>query len=80
MLGALTLVSMRKEQRESRETTPLGFARTDELIDDDLRAVAEIAELALPNRQAMRLRGGESYSNPMTASSDSTESVTVNVG
>src|SRR6266403_1539694 len=60
MLGALTLVPVRKEQGESRKAPPLGFAGTDELIDDDLRPVAEIAELAFPNRQAMRFGRGES--------------------
>src|SRR5882757_4254448 len=60
MLGALTLVPVRKEQGESRKAPPLGFAGTDELIDDHLCPVAEIAELAFPNRQAMRLGRGES--------------------
>src|SRR6266849_5825913 len=60
MLGTLALVPMRKEQGQSREAPPLGLAGTDELIDDDLCPIAEIAELAFPNRQAMRFRRGES--------------------
>src|ERR1700722_6874250 len=60
MLGALALVPVRQEQGQSRETPPLGFAGADELIDDDLCAIAKIAELAFPNRQAMRFGRGES--------------------
>src|ERR1700730_6327448 len=60
MLGALALVPMRKEQGQSREAAPLGLAGTDELVDDDLCPIAKIAELAFPNRQAMRFRRGES--------------------
>src|SRR6202011_74999 len=60
MLGTLALVPVRKEQGQSRETPPLGLAGTDELIDDDLCPIAKIAELAFPNRQAMRFRRGES--------------------
>src|ERR1700687_150419 len=60
MLGALALVPVRKEQGQSREAAPLGLAGTDELIDDDLCPVAKIAELAFPNRKAMRFRRGES--------------------
>src|ERR1700692_3292279 len=60
MLGALALVSMRQEQGQPREAPPLGLAGTDELVDDDLCPIAKIAELAFPNRQAMRFRRGES--------------------
>src|SRR6267154_3311899 len=60
MLGTLALVPMRKEQGQSREAPPLGLAGTDELVDDDLCPIAKIAELAFPNRQAMRFRRGES--------------------
>src|ERR1700738_2507070 len=60
MLGTLTFISMRQKQSKPRQTAPLGFAGADELIDDDLCPVAEIAELTLPNRQAMRLGRRES--------------------
>src|SRR5205085_3481590 len=36
---------------ERRELFPLGAGRGDELVDDDLRSVGEIAELRLPQRQ-----------------------------
>src|SRR6202035_5206328 len=50
---------MRQEQRDAGDAAPFGLARTDELIDDDLRAVAEVAELSFPNGQAARFGGGE---------------------
>src|SRR5436305_15108458 len=59
MFGALALVAVRKEQRQARETAPFGFAGADELIDDDLRSIAEVTELAFPNGQAVRFGGGE---------------------
>src|SRR5258708_25685334 len=45
----LAFVAMRQEQGDAGHAAPLGFPRADELVDDDLRTVAEIAELALPN-------------------------------
>src|SRR5258708_13994728 len=51
---------MRQEQGEAGHAPPLGFPRADELVNDDLRTVAEIAELAFPNGQAARLGGRES--------------------
>ena len=59
MLRSLALIAMGQEQRESREAAPLRLTGADELVDDDLRAVAEIAELALPDGQAMRFRRRE---------------------
>src|ERR1700691_4198213 len=44
MLWTLYLVAVREEHDEAGEQTPLGFARGEELVDDDLRAVGEIAE------------------------------------
>src|ERR1700733_7091226 len=60
MFRPLTLVAMRQEQGDAGHAAPLRFPRTDELIDDDLRTVAEVAELAFPYGQATRLGGGES--------------------
>ena len=48
MLRALAFVAVRQEQRQAAQAVPLRFAGADELVDDDLRAVGEIAELALP--------------------------------
>src|SRR5687768_7089273 len=55
MLRALPLVTMRQEQRQTAQTAPLRFAGTDELVDDDLSAVGEVAELAFPESQAIGL-------------------------
>ena len=60
MLRPLPFVAVRQKQRESAEPAPLRFARTDELVDDDLRAVGEIAELAFPDRRASRDRWSSS--------------------
>ena len=48
MLRPLPFVAVRQEQREPADAAPLGLARADELVDDHLRAVREVAELALP--------------------------------
>ena len=48
VLGALTVVAMGKEHDDAGEETPLGFAGGDELVDDGLGAVDEVAELGLP--------------------------------
>ena len=49
MLRALAFVAVRQEQREAAQAAPLGLARSDELVDDDLRAVDEVAELGFPD-------------------------------
>ncbi len=58
MLRSLTLVTVRQEQHQSAQAIPLGFAGGDELIDDHLRAVGEVAELGFPDRQRVRIGGG----------------------
>ena len=57
MLRALAFVAMRQEQREPAQAAPLRFARADELVDDDLRAVHEVAELAFPDDERRRIGG-----------------------
>jgi hypothetical protein len=44
---------VRKEQDEPRGLAPLGPARDDELVDHDLRAVDEVAELRLPEHEGV---------------------------
>ena len=56
VLRALPLESVRQEHRESAVAAPLRFARADELVDDDLRAVHEVAELPFPDHEAVRVR------------------------
>src|ERR1041385_7722497 len=45
---------MREQQHESAEQLPLVLTGSYELINDDLRAVSEVAELRLPQRQRLR--------------------------
>ncbi len=55
VLGTLTFVAMRQHQRQARLAAPLHFAGGNELINDYLRAVDEVAELRLPYHQRVRL-------------------------
>ncbi len=57
MLRTLALIAMGQQHDETRHAQPLRFTRGDELVDDDLGAVGEIAELRFPQHQ--RLRFGE---------------------
>src|SRR6266481_1478711 len=43
MFRTLALLAVRKQQDEAARLAPLRFRRDQKLIDDDLRAVAEIA-------------------------------------
>ena len=56
VLGAVPLVAVRQEQRQPRRLLPLRAARDDELVDHDLRAVDEVAELRLPEDERVRGR------------------------
>ena len=51
---------MRKQHHQTGEQSPFIFAGDDELVDDDLRAIGEIAELCLPQHQAIRIVAAES--------------------
>src|SRR3954451_12150666 len=53
MLGARPLVAVREQQRQARRLPPLREARDDELVDDDLRRVDEVAELRLPEHERL---------------------------
>ena len=55
--GPCAFVAVRQEQREPAQAAPLRFARADELVDDDLRAVDEVAELAFPDHERVRIGG-----------------------
>ena len=58
VLGALAVVAVREEHDDAGEQTPLGFAGGDELVDDDLRAVDEVAELRLPEDEGFGIVAG----------------------
>mmetsp|Transcript_9838 Transcript_9838/g.19622 ORF Transcript_9838/g.19622 Transcript_9838/m.19622 type:complete len:324 (+) Transcript_9838:185-1156(+) len=49
VLGALALVSMREEEDQPALPQPLLLSGNDELVDDHLRCVAEVAKLSLPD-------------------------------
>ena len=57
MLGPLSFVAVRQEHGQTAEPSPLGLARGNELVDDDLRTIDEIAELRLPNNQIIGTGG-----------------------
>jgi hypothetical protein len=44
---------------EAGEKSPLGFARGEELVDDDLGTVGEVAELGLPEDEGFGVITGE---------------------
>ena len=54
MLRSLTLIAMGQQQNQPGHAQPLHFARRNELIDDHLRAIGEIAELRFPENQRSR--------------------------
>lgn len=54
MLRTLPFVAVRQEQGQAAQASPLGLAGGNELVDDDLCAIDEIAELGLPDGQRTR--------------------------
>src|SRR5258707_13918321 len=54
VLGPVALVAVREKQRQPRGLPPLRAARDDELVDHDLGAVHEVAELSLPQNEGVR--------------------------
>ena len=53
VLGALALVAVRQQQHEAGGLAPLVLGGDEELVDDDLGAVDEVAELRLPDHQRL---------------------------
>ena len=56
VLGALALVAMREQQHQPRRLVPLDLGGGQELVDDDLGPVYEIAELSFPGHQGVRAK------------------------
>ena len=56
MFRTLAFIAMRQQADEAGHAQPLAFARRDELVEQNLRAIGEIAELAFPERQRVGLR------------------------
>ncbi len=55
VLGPLALVAVRQQEDERRLQPPLRAAGGDELVEDHLRAVDEVAVLRLPDHQPLGL-------------------------
>src|SRR5216684_109499 len=59
MLRPLAFVAVRQKHHETRWKVPFIFASTDELVDDDLRAVGKIAELRFPQNERFGIVAAE---------------------
>src|SRR5690606_16308474 len=55
VLRSLPFVAVRQKADETRHTQPLALARRNELVEDNLRTVGEVAELGFPQGQGTRL-------------------------
>ena len=53
--GPLPFVAVRQQHHQAAHALPLRVRRGDELVDDHLRAVREVAELRLPERERGRV-------------------------
>src|ERR1700739_112441 len=60
MFRPLAFITVRKQHDQAGEQAPLVFAGHNKLVDDDLRAVSEIAKLRFPQSQAIRIVAAES--------------------
>ncbi len=55
MLRPLAFIAVRKQQCQPARLAPLRFGSHQELVDHDLGAVHEIAELRFPHHQSQRI-------------------------
>ncbi len=55
MFRALAFVAVRQQHHQAARLAPFRFGAGDELIDHDLRAVGEVAELRFPEDQRQRV-------------------------
>ena len=53
VLRSLAFVTVRQQHHQTGEQAPLFFSGADELVDDNLRSIGEIAELRLPHHQRL---------------------------
>ena len=60
VLRPLAFMAVRQQQHQPAQQVPLILTGRDELIDDDLRSVGEIAELRLPRDQRLGIVARES--------------------
>ena len=54
MFWSLAFIAVREEQHDRAGRLPFRFRRRDELVDDDLGTVGEIAELGFPQVKLRR--------------------------
>ncbi len=59
VLRSLPFISMRQQQHQPAQQSPFVFCRGKKLIDDDLRAVGEVAKLRFPQHQGFRIIAAE---------------------
>src|SRR5260370_5080182 len=59
VLRSLAFVAVRQEHHDTRWKVPLVLARADELVDDHLRTVGEIAELRFPQNERLGIVAAE---------------------
>src|ERR1700693_3084229 len=64
---SLAFVAVRQEQDEAGEQVPLGLPGGDELIDDGLRDVYEIAELGFPENESLGIVAAVAVFEPENA-------------
>src|SRR6476659_1069688 len=55
MFRSLSFVTVRKQKHDSARSLPFRFRRDDELVDDHLGAIGEIAELRFPKAKHVRV-------------------------
>src|SRR5688572_30288053 len=55
MFRPLPFIAVRQQADEAGHAQPFALARRDELVEDDLRAIGEIAELRLPQSERVGL-------------------------
>src|SRR3546814_15892231 len=55
MLRSLTFIAVRQEYRQTAKAPPLRLAGGNELVEQHLRAVREVAELCFPDHQRIRI-------------------------
>ncbi|GBD41382.1 hypothetical protein HRbin39_00763 [bacterium HR39] len=67
VLRPLPLVAVRQQAHQPRHAQPLALAGADELVEVDLSAVGEVAELRLPDGEAVGIGDGVAVLEPQHA-------------
>ena len=64
VFGTLTLVAVREQHDQGGSLGPLVLGGHDELVDDDLRTVGEVAELCFPDHERVLVHHGVAVLEP----------------